>query len=123
MVLRLMDKGELVAQVSLTPWTKVDPGKHISPDDFKQAMASAPGWQLEEVLDAGEIPADNGRWLYRVCARGQMDEVKVVQTFFIVASANGDQVIATFTMKPGQASKIGSRDLSLVGSIGFPKKN
>lgn len=122
MVLRLMDKGELVAQASLTPWAKADPGKHISADDFKQVMASAPGWQLEEVLDAGEIPADNGRWLYRVCARGQMDEAKVVQTFFIVAGANGDQVIATFTMKPGQASKIGSRDLSLVGSIGFPKK-
>ena len=123
LVLRLMDKGELVAQASLTPWAKAEAGKHISAEDFKQAMAAAPGWQLDELLDAGEIPADNGRWLYRICARGQMDDVKVVQTFFIIAGPNGDQVIATFTMKPGQAAKIGSRDLALVGSIGFPKKN
>ncbi len=122
LVLRLVDKGELVAQVSLTPWSKADAGKHVSADDFKQVMASAPGWQLEEVLEAGEIPADNGRWIYRISARGQMDDLKVVQTFFMVASANGDQVIAAFTMKPGQAAKIGNRDLTLVGSIGFPKK-
>ncbi len=121
-VMRLIEKGELIAQVALTPWTKADPGKHVSIDDFKQAMAAAPGWQLDEVLEAGEIPADNGRWLYRISARGQMDDVKVVQTFFILANANGDQVIATFTMKPGQAAKIGNRDLTLVGSIGFPKK-
>jgi hypothetical protein len=121
-VLRLIDKGDLIAQVALTAWNKADPGKHISADDFKQAMAAAPGWQLEEVLDAGEIPADNGRWLYRISARGQMDDVKVVQTFFLLASAQGDQVVATFTMKPGQAAKIGNRDLTLVGSIGFPKK-
>jgi len=51
-----------------------------------------------------------------------MDEAKVVQTFYIVANPNGDQAVATFTMKPGQVGKLGSRDLTLVGSIGFPMK-
>ena len=122
LVLRLIDRGELVAQASLTPWTKADPGKHATPDDFKQAMAAAPGWQLEEVLEAGEIPADNGRWIYRISARGVMDETKVVQTFYLIASTNGDQAVVTFAMKPGQVGKLGSRDLALIGSISFPKK-
>lgn len=121
-VLRLVDRGELISQASLTPWTKADPGKHASPDDFKQAMAAAPGWQLEDILEAGEIPADNGRWIYRISARGVMDDVKVVQTFYLIANAQGEQVVATFTMKPGQVAKLGSRDLSLIGTIGFPKK-
>jgi len=121
-VLRLIDRGDLVAQVSFTPWTKADKGKHVDPEEFKQAMAAAPGWQLDEVLEANEIPADNGRWLYRISARGTMEDVKVVQTFYIVTNPDGEQVVATFTMKPGQVGKLGSRDLTLVGSIGFLKK-
>jgi hypothetical protein len=122
LVLRLIDRGDLVAQVALTPWTKADAGKHVNPEEFKQAIGQAPGWQLEEVMEAGEVPADNGRWMYRISARGTMDDVKVVQTFYIVANPDGEQVVATFTMKPGQVAKLGSRDLTLVGSIGFPKK-
>ena len=85
-------------------------------------MAEAPGWTLEDVLDDGEVPTENGRWLYRVVARGTMDDVKVVQNFFLLAAPSGEQVVITFTMKPGQAAKIGSKDMTLVGSIGFPKK-
>jgi hypothetical protein len=48
--------------------------------------------------------------------------VKVVQNFFLLAAPSGEQVVITFTMKPGQAAKIGSKDMTLVGSIGFPKK-
>ena len=122
LVLRLIERGELVAQASLTAWTKAEEGKHTSPEEFKRAMAEAPGWTLEDVLDDGEVPTENGRWLYRVVARGTMDDVKVVQNFFLLAAPSGEQVVITFTMKPGQAAKIGSKDMTLVGSIGFPKK-
>ena len=85
-------------------------------------MAEAPGWTLEEVLEEGEVPAENGRWIFRINTRGQMGDSKVTQTFYLIAGPNGDQVVATFTGKPGQTAKLGSRDLTLVGAIGFPKK-
>jgi hypothetical protein len=47
----------------------------------------------------------------------------VIQTYFLLAGANGDQVAVTFTMKPGNAAKIGTRDLALVNAIEFAKKN
>ena len=68
------------------------------------------------------MPSENGRWVFRVIARGTMDDLKVVQNFYIIAGPNGDQTVATFTMKPGQTAKLGSKDLTLVGSIGFLKK-
>ena len=61
-----------------------------------------------------------GRWVYRVTARGAMDDVKVVQTFYLVAGPKGDQVVLAFTMKQAMAAKLGARDLSLVESIDFP---
>jgi hypothetical protein len=122
LVLRLIDRGDLIAQVSLTAWTKADAGKHLSSGEIKDIVSAAPGWQLEEVLESSEVPADNGRWIYRISARGTMEDVKVIQTVYVIADPSGEQVIATFTMKPGQIAKLGSRDLTLVGSIGFPKK-
>jgi len=122
LVLRLLDRGDLVAQATLTAWPKADAGKHLSAEEFKQLTQETPGWQMEAIVEAGEVPADNGRFLYRIAARGTMDEVKVVQFFYLIASQNGDQVIITLTLKPNQAGKLGTRDLSLAGSIGFPKK-
>ncbi len=121
LVLRLIEQGDLVCQATLTPWTKAESGKHLSADEFRDIVSQAPGWQFEEILEAGEIPADNGRWIYRISARGTIENSKVVQTFYVVAQPTGEQIVVTFTMKPGQVGKLGSRDLTLVGSIGFPK--
>ena len=46
----------------------------------------------------------------------------MVQNFYVVASADGDQMILTFTMRPASATRIGTRDVALVNAIEFPKK-
>jgi hypothetical protein len=85
-------------------------------------MAETPGWELEKELQAGEVPGERDRWIYRVSAIGQMDGVQVLQNFYLVAGPAGQQVVLVFTMTPKQAEKLGSRDLSLAGSIEFPMK-
>jgi hypothetical protein len=122
MVLRLLDRGDLIAQATITAWPKADAGKHLEAEEFKKITSETPGWQMEDVVEAGEMPGEAGRYVYRISARGIMDEVKVIQYFYLIAGANGDQVIITLTLKPNQASKLGTRDLTLIGSIGFPKK-
>src|SRR5262249_55723999 len=56
-VLRLLERGDFVAQATVTPWTPAEKGKHLAPEDFQQAMEDTPGWQSEQVLQAGEVPA------------------------------------------------------------------
>jgi hypothetical protein len=51
---------------------------------------------------------------------GQLDGIKVLQNFYLVAGPNGDQVVLAFTLTPSQAEKLGARDLSMAGSIDFP---
>jgi hypothetical protein len=117
LVLRLLDRGDFMAQATIAKWKKADAGKHTEPNEFKQSIALAPGWQLDDVIESGEVPTDEGRWIYRVTAKGELDGAKVIQTYFLLAGANGDQVAITFTMKPGNAAKIGTRDLALVNAI------
>jgi hypothetical protein len=122
LVLRLIERGEFVAQVTITPWTKGEKGQHLTPDEFRQAMAETPGWEVERENEAGEVPCDGGRWLYRISTLGQLDGSKVVQNFFLLAGPNGDQVVVAFTMTPKQAERLGTRDLSLATGIDFPSK-
>jgi len=122
LILRFMERGDFIAQVTMTPWTAAEKGKHLSAEEFKDAMTRTPGWEPENELQAGEVPTDDNRWIYRVSAQGKMDDETVVQNFFLVAGPNGDQVVLAFTMTPKQADRLGTRDLSLAGSIGFPKK-
>lgn len=44
-VLRLMERGDFVAQVSVTPWDKAKKGEHLSAEKFKEAMANTSGWK------------------------------------------------------------------------------
>lgn len=119
-VLRCLDRGDFVAQVALTPWKKAEKGKHMTAEEFKQAMNAMSGWEPDKELQAGEVPAENGRWVYRYSTSGKMDGVAAVQNCYLIATPNGEQMIVVFTMTPKQVDKLGARDLSLVGSLEIP---
>jgi hypothetical protein len=120
LVLRLLERGDFVAQVTISPWTQADKGKHMAPEEFAEEMGRTPGWNMDKELQAGEVPSEKGRWTYRISALGTLDGTEVMQNFYLVAGPNGDQVVLVFTMTPKQADRLGSRDLSLAGSIDFP---
>ena len=115
-----MDKGEFITQVTITPWHPAKPGEHMSAKEFEEAMADTPGWEQEQVLQSEEVPAEKGRWVYRISALGTLDDLKVMQNFYLVAGPGGEQIVLAFTMKQAQAERLGARDLSLAGSIDFP---
>jgi len=118
LVMRLLDRGDFVAQATVTPWTKAEAGKHMDPKEFHEAMLASPGWEPEEVLQEGELPNQpNGRFVYRLAVRGQIEDVKVVQTFYLVAGPKGDQCVVAVTFKQAQSGKLGARDLILVDGL------
>jgi hypothetical protein len=122
LTLRLMEQGDFVAQVTITPWTPDAGGKHMSADEFKEAMARTPGWEMEQELQVGEVPLpkDDERWVYRISALGKMDGLDVMQNFYLVAGPGGKQVVLLFTMTPKKAQKLADRDLSMACSLDFP---
>jgi hypothetical protein len=122
LVMRLMDRGDFVAQVTIATWKKQEPGQHVAAEDFKKLIVALPGWEMEEMSEAGEVPTDSGRWMYRIAAKGSLDGKKVVQNFVMLAGPGGDQLLVTFVMKPANAGRIGTKDLALVNAIELGKK-
>jgi hypothetical protein len=122
LVLRLLDKGEFTAQATVTVWKKAAPGQHSAPAEFQEAVAKLPGWQAEQVLADTTLPADAGRWLYRLTARGRQDGLPVVQSFFLLAGPTGDQLAVSVVARAEKADQVGTRDLGLVSAIQFGPK-
>jgi hypothetical protein len=122
-VMRMLDRGDFVAQVTISPWSRAKPGEHLSGDVFGQQMSKVTSWEPTDVLQVGEVPSDGGRWIYRISAMGQLDGVKVLQNFYLVAGPGGEQVVLAFTMTQAQAEKLAARDLSMAGSIDFPAQS
>jgi hypothetical protein len=119
-VLRLMERGDFVAQATFSPWTPAEKGKHLSPEAFRDAMNAAPGWELDRELQAGEAPSAGDQYLYRLSLQGKMDGVDVLQNYYLLAAPGGEQLVVAVTLTPKQAEKLGARDLSLVGGVDLP---
>jgi len=121
LIMRLMEHGDFIAQVQVTPWERAKKGKHLSVEEFRDAMNSTPGWELEKELQAGKVPSPvDGRTIIRLSLLGKLDGVAVMQNFYLVAIEDGQQVVVAFTLSPKQADKLGARDISLVTSMEVP---
>jgi hypothetical protein len=122
LILRLLDRGELISQATITAWKKAEPGQHATVEEFKKAVGDSPGWAPTRDLEEGEIPVDGGRWLYRLAAEGKMENQPAVQTFHMLAGPQGDQVAVTFAMRPEKLKALATRDVSFVKAIELGKK-
>lgn len=121
LIMRMMERGDFVCQVTITPWSTAEKGKHLDPQEFKAQMNRTPGWELEKELQSGEVPSQTkGRYLYRLSMLGTLDGVPVLQNFYMVATPDGEQIVVAFTMSPKQVDKLGARDLALVDSLEVP---
>ena len=121
LVLRLLDGGEFTAQATLTVLKKLDAGAQMPVDDFKKLVMAVPGWLPETVSEDGVVPTEAGSRLYRLTAQGKQDGVPVQQTFYHLAGSQGEQVAVTVLARADKVVKVGTRDLSLVNAVEFPK--
>ncbi|MSU78987.1 MAG: hypothetical protein EXS16_12940 [Gemmataceae bacterium] len=124
MVLRnIDDRGQFVGQVTVSMWKKGDPANVISLEKFAAETERTIGWnQTEETerKELKELPKGH-HTAYRVIANGELDGQRAVQYFYLIVSKQGDHLLATFTLPPEQAARLGSRDVEFVREIGFPE--
>jgi hypothetical protein len=54
-------------------------------------------------------------------AVGTMDDMKLIQNFYIIAWPTGEQLVLAFTLTPAQAEKLGGRDQAMVINAELPQ--
>ena len=58
-----------------------------------------------------------GGFRYKLGVQGKEGELAVLWNYFLVASPEGDQLLATFTLAASDSEAFGDQDLELIGSL------
>lgn len=124
LVLRHLERGDFIAQATITAWKKTDLAKVMPLADFAELMAKTPGWNEDKETErrefkAAELPKGHHA-IYRVVASGQLDGVATVQVFYLIISPQGEQRFVTFSVVPQHVGRLGARDLELIRELAIP---
>ena len=117
-VLKRIDHGKVVAQCNLTAGPFAGKGKHQDVNQFRDELRQALKQRFIRFLGAGEVDGEaEGGFRYKVAVQGREGELGVLWYYYLLASPEGDQWLATFTLAEADAQVFGDQDLQMIGSL------
>ncbi|MSR59689.1 MAG: hypothetical protein EXS05_18945 [Planctomycetaceae bacterium] len=127
-ILRLLDKGGLIAQCNIKKLPDAAPGRHVAQGEFKADIQRTLGKDFQEFAQDDTLKLREGLFVYRVVAVGTVtranDKKEPVANpmqwhYYLVANDEGRQLAFVFTVDPKLIDDLDSRDLSIVGGLEF----
>ncbi len=118
-VLRMVDRGELIAQCNITALSKVDPGKQITLKQFQNDIKEALGESFGEFINASQRANDAKCRVLRVVAGGESSELPVHWIYYLIADEQGRQVTLTFTVEKTNVERLANADRAVVETLRF----
>ena len=117
-VLKRLEKGQVVAQCNLTAGPPAGKGKHQDLNQFRDDVRKSLGQRFVQFLGAGEVDGDPaGGFRYKLAVQGREGDLGVLWYYYLLASPEGDQLLATFTLAEEEAKAFGDQDLEIIGSL------
>ncbi|MBR9804215.1 hypothetical protein GYB59_22090 [bacterium] len=118
-VLRLVESGALISQCNIARIPKMAAGQHVAPETFERDIKVSLGDQLSEIVDATEVPTDDGKYIFRVVAAGNVNDLDMVWLYYLCAHPDGRQISFVFAVEQSNLEALNSRDLKLVETLEF----
>ena len=107
MVLKRLDRGEMVAQCNLAVGPNAGKGRHQDLGQFRDDLRKALGDRFVQFVGQGEVDgAPAGGFRYKVTVQGRQGDSGVLWHYYLIAGPDGDQLIATFTLGLGPAGPV-----------------
>jgi len=117
-VLKKLDRGDVVAQCNLSMGPNAGPGRHQDPKQFQADVRKALGTRFTHFLGGGEIEGtEPGGYRYKLSVQGREQQLDVVWQYYLIANAQGDQILATFTLSAEGFKRFGDQDSQIIGSL------
>ncbi len=122
-VMRLVESGSLISQCNIAKIRSAKPGEHVLPEQFEKDIRTSLADQLSDIVDAGEVPCDNGNFIFRVIAAGSATDLEMIWIYYLCANPDGRQVSFVFAVERANLEILNDRDLAIVKSLEFlPEK-
>jgi hypothetical protein len=122
-VLKRLNGGQVIAQCNLMVGPEAGRGRHQDPTQFREDIRRGLKNRFVQFLGAGEVDGDPaGGFRYKVGVQGREGRLGIVWYYFLVASPDGEQLMATFTMAEDHVKMFGNQDLEMIGSLQWLKR-
>lgn len=118
-VLRLVDRGDLIAQCNITPRPPLGKDEALTMEGFQADVKRVLGKNFEEIVEASEETADGGLRMLRVVVAGKAGELPIQWTYYHVANDKGRQASLVFTLESSLLERYATIDRELLGGFEF----
>ncbi|HVC97652.1 MAG TPA: hypothetical protein VND64_28530 [Pirellulales bacterium] len=119
LALRLVDRGELIAQCNLTTLPDVEPGKHPTLARFQQDIERTLGKDFGQFVAASQAVNGAGYAIYRIEVEGTVSELPIRWNYYLLADDQGHLAVFVFTVEGELVEQLGDADQAIVSTLRF----
>lgn len=116
-VMRMLEDGELIAQVNVTPLARQQAGKAITLEAFQADVEKVLGKNLAGVVKVGEKMNQHDYRVCRVEALGKVNDLDIQWIYFHVTDKTGRGAALAFTLDSKLAERFAGEDEALVAGL------
>jgi hypothetical protein len=120
-ILRFVDRGDLVAQLNISPLPPLESGETFSIVDFQQDIQRALSDRFGEFVTASESKTDTGLHVMRVVTTGVVDTLPIDWVYYHLTDERGQRVSCVSTCESSLSERLGAADQALVSSFRFTR--
>jgi len=123
LALRLVDRGELIAQCNLTTLPEVEPGKHPTLARFQQDIERTLGKDFGQFITASQAVNEAAYAVYRVEVEGVVSELPIRWNYYLLADDQGHLAVFVFTVEGELVEQLGDADQAIVSTLRFTSQS
>lgn len=118
-VMRLVDKGDLIAQCNISPLTAYEPGKRLELTKFTEEVSAAIKEGNGKVVESREFETANGLNIIRVDASGLVKELPITWVYYHIADKKGRRAAMVCTLESRLYDRLAESDQVIARSFEF----
>jgi hypothetical protein len=118
-ILRLVDRGDLVAQCNISPLPALPEGQALDLAGFQNDVKQALGKNFGEVVEAAQEAGDDGIAVQRVTVSGSAGELPIQWTYYHLFDDKGHRASLVFTIEGSLVERFAQIDRELISGFHF----
>ncbi len=118
-IIRLVDRGELIAQGDISMLAKLPAGKSLPLEEFQQEVENALGDNFGQFAEASQSVTEQGVRLLRVAAVGTTNELSIQWNYYHLSNHQGQQAAMVFTCESDLLERLQDQDQAIAQSFQF----
>lgn len=116
-VLRLVDRGDLLAQCTITSLPPKSAGRQTTLEEFERDIRFALKDNFGELVSSRQWTNSHGHHCLEVVVRGTTEEVPLEWHYYLVAPESGNRVSLAVTIQGEMVNRLASADRHLVNAV------